>query len=114
MKEFNNLKDECINAFNQFWNNCLENARKQLKKDGYIEIKEGIFKCLINNYSNLYLSDIATDILENTIDKTKTLAGYYIKYSKDNPLNDWMFNTEGYTLTEKDKEVQKILEEIYG
>lgn len=115
----NRLKKKCEKAFDVFWNDCLEKSRKELESEGYIEIEEGVFaygledrKDLKN--SKIYLIDCASQEMEDTINGAEVIAGYYINYHGKDSLKDWINNTNGYPMTEQDKEVQRILEKIYG
>ena len=42
------------------------------------------------------------------------IVGYYVYNEKENALKQWLTNTEGIEMTEQDKEVTRILEELYG
>lgn len=43
----------------------------------------------------------------------KEVVGFYVFNEKENALNQWLDNIKGLELTEQDKEVTRILKELY-
>ena len=83
----------------RFWDRCLDNARAELSELG------------INPSMDL-VNETATEIFEESAD-AEQIAGYYIVYHKEDALKDWKANTEGIKFSEKDSEINKILEALY-
>jgi hypothetical protein len=48
------------------------------------------------------------------IANTDEVVGYYVVLHGENAFKTWSRNTEGIKMTEQDKEVDKILYELYG
>ena len=89
-------KQYYMDIFNKKWDACLEEAE--------IDIKE--------NDGNADISDVATEIFEETAN-SEEVAGFYIIYHGDEALRDWERNTDGIVFSDKDKEVDRILRELY-
>ena len=89
-------KQYYMDIFNKKWDACLEEAE--------IDIKE--------NDGNADISDVATEIFEETAN-FEEVVGFYIIYHGDKALRDWKRNTDGIVFSDKDKEVDRILRELY-
>ena len=60
--------------------------------------------------------EYAWDVAYNAVDQTASveeIVGYYVAYYEDNALKQWINNVKEIKLTEQDKEVQRILYELY-
>lgn len=86
-----------VNAFNKKWDDCLKQARKDIEE---------------NNGTFDIVTEIATEIFEETAN-AEEVVGYYIVYHNESALKDWEVNTEGVNFTEQDKEIDRILRELY-
>ena len=53
-----------------------------------------------------------TSILFDKTANAEEVVGYYLTFSTKNPLDDWLNDIEGLDLSERDKEVTKILKEL--
>lgn len=89
-------KQSYVEIYNQKWNKCLREANQEKRETG----------------CRLAISDIATEIFEKTAN-AEEVVGYYIVYHKENALQDWLENTKGLTLSEQDRNVQRILKALY-
>lgn len=85
--------------WNRFWDRCLDSAKAELSELG------------IDPSMDLVI-DTATEIFEESAN-AEQIAGYYIVYHKEDALKDWKTNTEGIRFSEKDNEIDKILEALY-
>lgn len=83
----------------RFWDECLDNAKVELNE-------------LVIDPSMDLVIDTATEIFEESAN-AEQIAGYYIVYHKEDALKDWKTNTEGINFSEKDNEINKILEALY-
>lgn len=90
-------KEYYTEIFNSAWNNCLREAEKDVKENGGTED---------------IITDVATDIFETTAN-AEEVVGYYIVYHKESALKDWSDNIKGIELSEQDKQVDRILKELY-
>lgn len=84
-------------VWNKFWNECLQDAKAEFEKSDFDEDD---------------IKNAATVIFEDTAN-AEQVVGYYIIYHKDDALQDWVDNTKGIKLSEQDKEVDRILKELY-
>ena len=79
-----------VEKYNKRWNECFNEASKNGSKDpGYD----------------------ATILFDETAN-AEEVVGYYLVHHKENPLRDWLANIERINLSEQDKEVTNILENI--
>lgn len=92
----NLLFPDYTDIFNKKWNRCLQEAENDLKE----------------NDSNTDVTYVATELFEETAN-AEVVAGYYIMYHGESALKDWINNTKGIRFTKQDKEVDKILKELY-
>ena len=53
-----------------------------------------------------------TSILSDKTANAEEVVGYYLALPTKNPLEDWLNDIEGLDLSERDKEVTKILKEL--
>lgn len=53
-----------------------------------------------------------TSILFDKTANAEEVVGYYLTFPTKNPLEDWLNDIEGLELSERDKEVTKILKEM--
>lgn len=91
------LERRYIETFNKKWDICLKEAEKDIQENG--------------GTADI-LSYVTTEIFEETAN-AEEVVGYYIMYHKDSALRDWIDNTKGISFTEQDKEVDRILKELY-
>ena len=89
-------KQYYMDIFNKKWDACLEEAEIDIKENG----------------GNVDISDVATEIFEETAN-SEEVVGFYIIYHGDEALRDWERNTDGIVFSDKDKEVDRILRELY-
>lgn len=59
-----------------------------------------------------YDTDLAIENFEET-SNTEEVVGYYIMYHKEHALKYWLCNTNGIKMSKQDKEVDKILKELF-
>ena len=79
---------------------------------------EQIYLKRINQLLDKWKDDSDYDGTQATYEFEETanaeeVVGYYVFNEKENALNQWLNNIEGLNLTEQDKEVTKILKELY-
>ena len=88
-----NTKDKqyYVEQYNQLWDECLKEAGEECSDD---------------------VTALATEIFEEKCGVDE-VVGYYIVLHEDSALKDWKDNIAGIELSEQDKEVDKILGELY-
>ena len=79
---------------------------------------EQIYLKRINQLVDKWKDDPDYDCTQATYEFDETanaeeVVGYYVFNEKENALNQWLNNIDGLDLTEQDKEVTKILKELY-
>ncbi|MBR3646425.1 MAG: hypothetical protein IKN54_08395 [Lachnospiraceae bacterium] len=106
--------------------NAAENkiAFNVLKEKYQIIYQEALLKCkkeaeteLKNEYGNSSFSDSEIDERKHEIfhdtANTEEVVGYYMTYYSDTYLSQWKENINGKELTEQDKKVSDILQNLY-
>lgn len=86
-----------VHMYKDKWNHCLEEAEKRV---------------LVSDCPLRLLTDIATEIFEETVN-AEEVVGYYIYFHGNSALKVWMSNTEGIKFTDQDREIDRILKELY-
>lgn len=88
-----NTKDKqyYVEQYNQLWDECLKEAGEECSDD---------------------VTALATEVFEEKCGVDE-VVGYYIVLHEDSALKDWKDNITGIELSEQDKEVDKILRELY-
>lgn len=72
------------------------------------------FESIKNEFdSEEYARDVAYDSVIQTAN-TEEVVGYYITYYEDDALKQWINDMKGIELQGQDKEIQKVLYELYG
>lgn len=83
-------KEYYVEKYNRKWKECFDETSKNGSKDSGYD---------------------ATILFDETAN-AEEVVGYYLVYHKENPLQDWLENTEGINLSEQDKEVTRVLKEM--
>lgn len=89
MKDCNYYKK----VYQEFWSKCMDMAEKEVLENGGD------------------LLDCATEIFEE-LANAEQVVGYYICFYNEYALKTWLMNIVGFDLTEQDKEVTRLLEEL--
>lgn len=92
-------KEYYIAAWNEFWKKCLQDAQEVVDKNDLHDDTDVVY--------------LATEIFED-VANAEQIVGYYITYHLDYALEDWLCNTKGLKFNEQDKEVDRILKELYS
>ena len=78
------------------------------KKD-YADLYNKKILYLVGEYDD---PDEATEQFEKTA-SVEEVVGYYVFNEGDWALKQWLINTEGIVMTDRDREIERILEELY-
>lgn len=91
------------------WNEVLQDTVKEIEEMGYTKADDD--KWVNKNGSTIYPSELATCTYDEVVNADE-VVGYYLWLHKESPLQDWKENTEGKELTEQDRKVTEILEQL--
>lgn len=85
---------------------------KEYYKKRFMEKWDALYADAENNAENNDPGYTATMEFEECCNADE-VVGYYLVYHKDSTLKDWLDNTADVKMTEQDKEVDRILKELF-
>ena len=107
-------KEYYIQLAKKKWEEVLLDEIKEFEEEGFVksEKEEGLWIHPTLN-KKVHPADTATETYDSVLN-AEEVVGYYLWLHEENALRDWQENTARIQFTEQDKEVDRILKELYN